>query len=302
MAVSRTGLCSSLELENWQQITQYILQNLEVSIDGQTAKSLPEILQLMGRKCSIDFKKLEETSFPHNGFKKGILYMAQGDLDYRAKDILEKYLLGYRIALSGLRNYGLIGVKEPLSNRNAESVFKTVTTFLWKAGLKGTNLLFDETEKTLVCNSLKPPGRITKAANLMRRLIDSTSNRGMEGVLIVYTVLPGFVERATQGYAALGQRLRISNDDGKHPWRSPVINNTSVNSYYTDREQFLNAIVSKLNHLTIQCGVNKDITKELEATGKIVLSQKAGEEYKRDLMKALTSICIRHIEGDEVNG
>lgn len=67
MAVSRTELSSSLQLENWQMITQYILQNLEVCIDGQTARSIPEILQLMGRNDSFNFKQLEEITFSHNG-------------------------------------------------------------------------------------------------------------------------------------------------------------------------------------------------------------------------------------------
>lgn len=229
--------------------------------------------------------------------------MTQGNLDDQAKDTLKKYLLGSKIPLSGLRNYGLLGVKEPLSKRNAEIVFKTVTTFLWKAGLKGTILLFDEAEKTLVwSNGQTPPKRIKEAANLMRRLVDSASNKGMEGVLIVYTVLPGFIDRATQGYAALGQRLRVPYAEGKQPWRWPVIDNFNVNSYYTDREQFLDAVVFKLNRLTIQCGVETNITEELEEIGKVVLSKKAGEEYKRDLMKALTRICIKHIEGGDENG
>lgn len=299
MAVARTELSRSLELEDWRLITKYILQNLEICLNGQTARSLPNVLSLMGRNGSFNFEQLDEITFPHNGFKKAMLYLAKGNLDYRAEETLEKYLLGNRLALSSLRNYGLTGVKEPLSKRNAESVFKTITTFLWKAGLKGTILLFDENEKTLVwTRGNNPPKRITEAANLMRRLVDSASNRGIEGVLIAYTVLPGFVERASEGYGALGQRLRIPNDGYAQPWRWPVIHNTSVNLYY-DRTEFINEIAVHLNDLTRQCGVKTDITDELLEVGNEVLAQKAGEEYKRDLLKALTRICLAHIEGDE---
>jgi len=299
MAVARTKLSRSLELEDWKLITKYILQNIEVKLDGQSVRSLPEVLRLMGSQGVFDFDQLDNMAFSHNGFKKAMLYMAKGNLDYKAENILEKYLLGNRLALSGLRNYGVTGVKEPLSKRNAESVFKTITTFLWKAGLKGTLLLFDENEKTLVWSQGRnPPRRVLEAANLMRRLIDAISNRGMEGVLVVYTVLPGFVERASEGYRALGQRLRVPDDGYAQPWRWPVIYNTSVNIYY-DRTSFLQGISTRINDLTHQCGVEEDIRSELLETGKRVLAQKAGEEYKRNLLKSLTRVGLAHIEGDE---
>ena len=299
MAVCRTELSRSLELEDWKLITRYILQNIEMKLEGQTVRSLPDILRLMGSKGVFDFNKLAKMNFSHNGFKKAMLYLAKGNLNHNAETILKKYLLGDRLALSNLRNYGITGVKEPLSNRNSESVLKTVTTFLWKAGLKGTILLFDENEKTLVWSrGRKPPKRVLDAANLMRRLVDSTSNRGMEGVLVIYTVLPGFVERASEGYQALGQRLRILDNGYAQPWRWPVINNTSVNIFY-DRSAFLKEISMHINELTNQCGLEIDIRNELLEIGNKVLNQKAGEEYKRYLLKAMTRVALVHIEGDE---
>jgi hypothetical protein len=216
-----------------------------------------------------------------------------------AEEILKRFLLGERLSLVKLKKYGLRGVKEPLSKRNAESVFKTITTFLWEAGLNGTLLLFDENEKTLTWSKGRsPPRRIIEAANLMRRLIDTVSNRDMKGVLAIYTVLPGFIERASEGYRALGQRLQIANDELDQPWRWPVITNSVINSHH-ERTEFVQALASKLNSLTKKCGVHSDITDELIANGHLVLRSKAGEEYKRDLVKSLTRTCLEHIEGAE---
>jgi len=299
MAVARTELSGSLELEDWSKITKYILQNIELEIDGQKAVSLPNIIKLMVRSKNYNFDVTRNNKYPHNGFKKAIYYYAKDTLPPDIEDILERFLQGERLPLIKLKKYGLSGVKEPLSRRNAESVFKTVTTVLWNAGLSGTILLFDENEKTLTWSKGKtPPKRIIEAANLMRRLIDSVSNRDMKGVIAVYTVLPGFVDRASEGYRALGQRLQLADDSVIQPWRWPVINNTVINSY-TERMFFLQAIASKLNNLSQKCGVNTDITDELISNGRSVLAQKAGEEYRRDLLKVLTRTCLNHIEGVE---
>ncbi len=48
MAVCRTELSRSLELEDWKLITRYILQNIEMKLEGQTVRSFPDILRLMG--------------------------------------------------------------------------------------------------------------------------------------------------------------------------------------------------------------------------------------------------------------
>jgi hypothetical protein len=301
MAVSRIVLSESLELEEWKLITKEFLKKIEVRFGGQTAKSLPDVIGLMARNGFIDFDILDKVKFPHNGFKKAMMYFAKGNLNERAESSIKNYLLGERegLQLSQLKYHGIRGVKEPLSKRNAEGIFKTVVTFLWKAGLRGTLLLFDENEKTFNwTRGPNPPKSIVDAANLMRRTVDSVSNQGMQGVIFVYTVLPGFVERAYQAYQALGQRLTIPNDGYKQPWRWPVISYASINKY-SDRVDFLNAIAIHLNTLTGKCGVQTDITHELLDIGNEVLRRKAGDEYKRDLLKSLTRVCLGHIEGVE---
>jgi hypothetical protein len=224
--------------------------------------------------------------------------MANGaQLSRAGLELLTRFLLGERVSSRELQRAGVKNVKNPLSTRNAELVLKTVLAGLRRLGLSGTLLLLDENEKTFQFKRSAPPMRVLNAANLMRRIIDSCAGGSLVSAIVVFAVLPGFVESCSLAYEALGQRLQTRRDDGHSPgWRSPVLPIEAVSSV-PDPEAFLEAVTSRFEDLIVHCGGRVDgVRARFAREGKRILERSAGAGYRRALMKQLATLTLTHLE------
>jgi len=205
-ATVRTTLSESLHLEDFKLISRHILENIEGKVNGALVRSLPDLLSRAGAAGRVRTAELESYQAPHPGFKAACHYAAEFPLDHPDFSHLRRFLLGERISGAALSSSGIKYVKNPLSERNAERVIRTVCSVLQFAGFRGLALLFDENERTLVVSRGTPSMRVRKTANLLRRMIDSCVNGEMPRTVVVFTVLPAFLENAKQYLDALGTR------------------------------------------------------------------------------------------------
>lgn len=298
MAVASTDLSQALSLSDWKLITEYILMNIEAKINGQIIRSLPEIIAALGKNdVNRNLEVLKKENLPSAGFKNAIIYaLRRENLSEYAWNLLKQYLLGNKVSAVLMRNSGLTGIKGNLTQRNAEYVLKTVLASLYFLGLTGTALLFDENEMTLVntANNVSKKNKI--AANLMRRMIDGCSNGLMTGTIVVFAVLPGFLENCAMSYQALGQRLQIVRDGFQKPsWRWPVL---PVQAISTDREpeDFLQHAVERYSQIVKNLGGSIEGLKEkLLQSGQLVIDNNVGSGYKRELVKVLANISLERL-------
>ncbi len=296
MAVVRTDLSQALSLEDWRAIAKHILENLEVQTSTGVVRSLPKVLGALGREGRLDTSKLKATSLPHAGFARAIALLSEpGIVSGRAHDQVARFAMGERVAVPQLRGNGVTGVKHPLSARNAELVVKTVFAALFRLGVPGTLLLFDENEETFVFRGSRPPRRVQQGANLLRRLIDGAASGSLTATVAVFAVLPGFIRHCALAYPALGQRLQVNRDGRPVGWRSPVIPLEAI-STTVDADAFLDGMVDRIAALLDHCGVELNgQAAGLRDAGKEVLAQNAGSGYRRDLVKRLATLTTQHL-------
>jgi len=299
MAFVKTELSHSLSLEDWRLITLHILQNLKIRIGNEQVRSLPAILEVLGRFEIVNTEVLRKVLLPHPGFRQAMLLAVERSfLKEQAWILLRRFLLGENVRIKELQKAGITRVKNPLSARNAEQVLNTVLGGLFYLGIPGTMLLFDENEKTLVSRRQIPAKKIQIAANLMRRLIDSCTTDGLVGTVTVFAILPGFLEDCTRSYPALGQRLQmVRNEKQKPAWRWPVLPVTAVNTVQKP-EYFLSQVIDNFERIILHCGGNVDgFRQNTQFQGNSILRKNAGSGYRRELLKMLATFALEQIGG-----
>ncbi len=229
-----------------------------------------------------------------------LLALHPENLDPDGASLLARYLEGKPISAGKLQRAGIRGVKNPLSRRNAEHALNTALMTLYALGVPGTLIAFDETERSLVSRSMHPSTRVLTAANLVRRMIDACPTGRVFGALVVFAVLPDFIERSARVYPALGQRLRTRVTEGQASWRSPVLSIDDVSLHGT-QEDFLCAAASRFGMIPhdLTPDRRRNLSKELLTAGQEVLAEHAGAGYRRPLVKRLASITLRHMEDEE---
>lgn len=293
--VCETELSGALSLEDWQAITKHVLANIQAEVEGETHRSLPNILAAAGAASGYDADALLHMRPAHPGFKEAI-YRYMKEPRSRGGGLLRDFLLGERVGAGQLRVLGIRGVKNPLSARNAESILRTVTAAFHAIGFFGTLLLFDENEQTFVVRRAQPTRRIRVGANLMRRLIDSCTTGSLVATNAVFAVLPGFLNRCAEAYPALGQRLFVASGPDGGAWRTPVLNVAQA-STVASPEEFLEQCVVRYEQLARQCGHEPNgLAEILRRRGTDVLESNAGSGYRRPLMKSLASTTLQHLE------
>ncbi|MFN8517275.1 MAG: BREX system ATP-binding domain-containing protein [Thermomicrobiales bacterium] len=302
LAVVQIELSRDLGLEDWSQITRYILERIEVYRDGTLVRSLPDILSALGRGGLSGVAALRRAHLPHAGFRAAML-RAVGEPTLPAP--LRDYLRGERIGAAQLKRAGILGIRDPLSRRNAEQVLNTALGGLHHLGLPGTLLLFDENERTLISDRTGRaafPKRLQTAANVMRRFIDGCTTGGIAGTIAVFAVLPGFLENATRLYPALGQRLEMTRDADIPPaWRWPVLPVDAVGTTPLP-EDFLAQIATRLTDLVAATGQSiTDLYPALHAAGTAVLAEQAGSGYRRPLMRRLAALTLERLDDSVVS-
>ena len=296
MAVLRAELSAALGLEDARNLTQHILQSIELKTPQGTQRSLPRILEHVGRVSSAGPGELQEgANLPHPGFTTAMgLTLRPSGLSDEARDLLARFLQGERVGAMALRKVGVHGVGHPLSARNAELVLRTVLEALPRLGIRGTILLFDETEDTFVFKRASPPRRVVQAANLLRHVVDGCANGSLRSAVAVFAVLPGFLESCALAYPALGQRLQPIGRGAAMPgWRSPVLPVEYVNTV-RGAPAFLEELVRRLEHLVKLGGGSggEALQAKLRNAGKAALQREAGSGYRRALIKPVATAAL----------
>lgn len=300
MAVANIDLSQELKLEDWRQITATIFETLEVIIDGIKVRSLPNIILALQRSGRIQPEQLQRESQTHPGYYNAMIWATKKEqLTEQAWNTLQTFLLGGKVGVTELRHQGLTGVKAPLTQRNAELVLKTALSGLYRMGLPGVMLLFDENEKTLTLTRNAPTQKQRVAANLMRRLIDGCTTGLLVGTVSIFAVLPDFLDACATTYPALGQRLQMVRDGLKTPaWRIPVLPVTLVNEMRSQEQFVEEAIKVFLQHAKILQIPVEGLEETLRHTGETVMEHNVGSGYKRELMKALASRLLLRARGE----
>jgi len=292
LAVARIDLSAAAGLADWHLLTQRVLEDLEVRLAGGTVRSLPLILELLADGREAGHWKLTDGRLPHAGFAQAMQLRLRGSLGPVAPGLLRQYLVGERVAVRDLAAAGLAGVKHPLSRRNAEYVLRTVLAGLRRAGLRGTLLVFDESERSLQRQSLK----VRTGANVVRRFVDAAAAGSLENCAVVFAILPGFVEAAAEFYPALGQRLfRVRTGDNP-PWRAPLLTLSEVSST-TDVRAFARGLAERLEKLVSEFeAAPYGLQKTLSLVADAAIAANAGAGVRRDICKAMCAATLRHIE------
>lgn len=293
LLVSQIELSNAASLRNWHTITAYILENLHFMINGKMIKGFPEILAALGGNNQIDDSKLKGKQLSHPGFANAMGKATKAHtLKESQKEMLFRFLRGERVGAMKLREVGIQGVKNPLTQRNAELVLNTVLSGLFALGLS-VLLLIDETE-TALGNTYAAKNQM--AANLMRRLVDGCSTGTIVGTAVTFTVLPGFIANCARTYQALGERLLPPRLSGTRlGWRWPVLSIEDISSV-NSRQDFLEECAMRFEQLinlgggTI--GGSKD---DLRRAGREVIDHNAGISFRRDLIKRFASISLKRM-------
>ncbi len=297
MVVLSADLVAGMNIDTWDMLTRFILERMQLRADSEIVTGLPAILAVLGKR-PIDMERVRAMPAPHASFRNAMLLGLQPDeVPEFAGPWLQRYLEGQRITPGKLRQAGVQSVKDPLSARNAEHVLNTVLMTLYAMGVPGTLLAFDESETALQLTRSTAGLKIHRAANLMRRLIDACPTGRVFGALVVFAVLPDFIERSTAAYPALGQRLQTRMTEDALPWRSPVLRIDDIGTA-NEPHEFLSAMVDRLATLVGEArGTEPDsLRKDLEREGLDVLNAHAGAGYRRPLMKRLAAVTLGRME------
>ena len=300
MAVLSAELSADLSVESWDAVTRFVLQRMQFRDGDRVVTGLPAVLRAIGER-DIDLERVYGMPAPHPSFRNAMLYGLRADtLHMEAVSLLKRYLEGQRVAAGRLRSSGIRDVKDPLSWRNAEHVLNTALMTLYGLGVPGTVLAFDETERTLVTYGYTASRKVQIAANLMRRMIDACPTGRVFGALVVFAVLPDFLERSAMAYPALGQRLRTRLTVDQTPWRSPVLRVDDV-GIVSDPCAFLEQAAARFSAIPNGLGDagRRSLQLELVRAGEAVLENHAGSGYRRPLMKQLAAVTLARMEGFE---
>ena len=290
LAVVHTDLSQGLNLEDWQLITQHVLQNLEIRTPHGIVRSLPRILEIVAARRDVD-AITTLTPLPHPGFERAMrLYMQPEGLKGTARQLIQQFLLGERVSVTELRKLGVSGVKHPLNSRNAQHVLRTALVMLHSAGVRGTLLLFDENEEVFQFSRSIPSKKVSRGANLLRHLIDATASGGLQATAAIFATLPGFLANCATAYPALGQRVELASADDELGWRSPVIPISQVTNGMSP-ERFLESLLDRIEELLGAAGAGAHFNRALlQVAGETVLERHAGAGYRRDLMKLIAGL------------
>jgi len=217
------------------------------------------------------------------------------------------------VPVSNFKKCGLKRIKKSVTKNNAEQVLNTVLNAIHYLGLKGTVLIFDETDRSWTSQRRPVPRNVQIAANIIRRFIDSCSTGEIKGMIAIFAVLPNFIQNCMDCYPALGQRLESHRDSiDAISWRWPLLTTNEVNEILNkvedplmQRQIFLEQASEKFYRITDYCGGDlTNLRSDLEQRAKQEMEQRAGEEYKRAIIKVLAEMSLMRIEkmGDTRRG
>lgn len=303
-------LTANLQFSDWDQITKTILENMYIVRNGQQIKRFPEILSAIKRSPDNHpdaLKNLKNVQLSHPSFQNAIQSAINRSitLDKASWEMLRRYLIGEKVRVADFRKHGLKRIKKSVTKNNAEQVLNTVLNAIHYMGLKGTVIIFDETDRSWISQRRPVPRKVQIAANLIRRFIDACSTGEIKGTIAIFAVLPNFIQNCADCYPALGQRLELD----RHyldaiSWRWPLLTTNEANEILNkvedplvQRQIFLKEAIEKFYHIVEYCGGDlTNLRPELEQRAKKEMEQRAGEEYKRAIIKVLAESSLMRIE------
>lgn len=293
MAVVEVELSEALKLQDWDSIVRTILNNIQWGEYNRVSKTFPGVLKAITDSDNKSPEVLCTAGLPHAGYARAIsAYLSEIHKSRSQKtELLRRFLLGEKITVKELKSEGILGVRNSLSPRNAETVFNTIISCLYFLGLPGVMILFDETDQN--SRSWNDSNRkAARAANIMRRLIDACSFRQVKGMFVVFALLPNFIQACTKEYPALYDRLVMPRRNTKNiAWRSPVLRLDAITSI-PDPEKFLQQIAEHFSEIGKQIGITKDFKSLMLESGQKVLLDHAGLDFRRPLVKLFSNIVL----------
>ena len=294
MVVASTDLSQAIQLKEWHHVVRHILEQMEIG----GVRSFPAVVEWLQARRGESSASLPER-LAHPGFLRGVKFLLERgeDLPATGRDCLHRFLCGGNVSTRELRLYGIKGVKGRLTLRNAELFLFTALEIIWRLSKSGTVVMFDENEISLASRGGRTSRPLRVAANLLRRLVDATVSGRARGALFVFAVLPGFVERRNEVYPALGQRVSppTREVEGRVPWRVPYLSVEDTASTL-DRIAFLNGVVDKIVGNLDRCGYRLNGCRErMLSEGQKILRKSAGSGYRRQLVKAVSTIALEEI-------
>lgn len=303
--VCHTPLYKEQSFDRWDGITRHILENMCIRDNGREIIGFSKILEYVGQTKQLKRHEYRNEKLSHPCFQNAIVYaLNRSSLDYRARLFLNDYLSGKKVSVREMKYAGLRRIKKPLSQRNAEQVLNTVLNSIYLLGLKGTILTFDETDNTWTRQQQHVPKKIQVAANMMRRFVDGCTSGEIMGTTAIFGVLPSFMIDCYHCYPALGQRIQnLSGPNVRPGWRWHLSTPIEINSHFIGIDNktqqhtiFLDKAVERFWYLVKYCGGRTDgLEKELLEKGREVLQNNVGEHYRRDVIRALSTVCVNRI-------
>jgi hypothetical protein len=292
--VVRTDLSQEIGFDDVQTLTRHIVENMECRSGAGILKGLPAILNNVASSGPPAVDITTRQQLPHTGYARAMsLLVNRRFKTIDDREMLERFLLGDRIAAAEFASRQMRGVKNSLNSRNAESILRTAARVTRSLGFPGIVLLFDENERTFEFRGHRPPARVVRAANFLRRWIDGCASGKVGGTVAVFTVLPRFIENCTLAYPALGQRLESSRE-GAESWRWPVLDVEQVTPGFSD-VQFVEALAQRMTALT-SSRAPKLKPQALVAIGLKTLEKHAGSEYRRFVARQMALTVLRELE------
>lgn len=296
-------LTNDLSFSEWDMITKNILEKMSIKVDGHIIKRFPDILAALERTKTINKDGLIGMQLEHPCFQNAIQKaIHRTTLDSESWNLIRSYLLGEKVLVSQFKSHKIRGVKKSLTKNNAEQVLNTTLNAIQGLGIKGTVIIFDETDRSWMLSSRKSvPRKVQVAANLIRRFIDGCSSGDIRGTVGIFAVLPNFIRDCSACYPALGSRLMMQHEHfQKIGWRWPLLDTNSVNSLFIDVEDpvmqrriFLEEAKKKFKNLVEYCeGDFGSTDQKFTVAGNEELEKNSGENYKRAVIKTLAE-CSR---------
>jgi len=302
--VCHTPLYKEQSFDRWDGITRNILENMRIRDNGREIVGFPKILEYFGQTKQLKRTEYRNEKLSHPCFQNAIFYaLNRSRLDYQARQLLGIYLSGKKVSVREMKFAGLPRIKKPLSQKNAEQVLNTVLNSIHFLGLKGTILIFDETDNTWTPKQ-HVPKKVEVAANMMRRFVDGCTSGEIKGTTAIFGVLPSFMIDCYHCYPALGQRIQnLSGPDIRPGWRWHLSTPTGINSHFIginnpieQHKIFLEKAVERFGYLVKYCGGKTDgLEQELLDEGRKAVQNNVGEHYRRDVIRALSTVCVNRI-------
>jgi hypothetical protein len=182
----------------------------------------------------------------HGAFAEALRHysLARADGDEEFTQLLLEWFKGHDVHSQPAVKPRLrsMGIREPISRRNAKEMLRALSVFLRYRGFGGILILLDEVENVLQ----QPPAARRTGYTILRELIDNVDDRhGMTRTIFYVSATPDLFdgEKGITENEALATRVLLRGGDGANPV-APVIDLTAFPLSKDDLLQLAERIAS----------------------------------------------------------